>query len=91
VPVAFEQLGDAEVQELDAAVFRHQDVRSFKSRCRMSGMCMRHRAEDLQEQSYAGLDPETLRVAPDIDRLAFDILEHEIGLVPRRRLRRSGE
>ena len=54
-------------------------------------MRMRHGSEHLQEQPHARLDSETLRVAPDVDRLAFNILKDEVRLSRTSPLHRSGE
>ena len=43
-------------------------------------MGVRHGAEHLQEQPHASVDSETPRVAPDVDRLAFNVLKDNVRL-----------
>ena len=45
-----------------------------------SAVGMRHGAEHLQEQPHASVDSETSRVAPDVDRLAFNVLKDNVRL-----------
>ena len=75
-----EELRDAEVQELDLALGSHQEVRRLEiamhdeiAMCRLDG------ARDLDDQADPLLDAELRAIAVEIDRDAFDVLEHEVG------------
>jgi hypothetical protein len=76
-----EQLGDAEVEQLDAAVLRHQHVVGLDVAVDdQARMRMRRRGEHVEEKPHARGDIEVLVVAPAVDALAFDVLEDEEGL-----------
>ena len=81
----FEQLRDAEVEELDLAVLRDEDVRRLDvpvdDEVRMG---VRDGGADVEEESQPLLDAETPRVAVSIDRLAVDELENDVRLARRR-------
>ena len=82
--VPLEELGDAEVEELHPAVLRHHDVRRLEvavdDEVRVG---VRHGGEDVEEEPDAGLDVEGPALAPAVDRLALDVLEHEVRLAGR--------
>ena len=79
--VVAEQLGDAEVEQLDLAVAGHEHVRRLQVAVDdQVGVGVRDRRLDVQEQADAILDAEPLVVAEAIDVLAVDVLEHQVGL-----------
>ena len=76
-----EQLGDAEVEQLDLAVAGHEHVRRLQVAVDdQVGVGVRDRRQDVEEQADARLDAEPLVVAVAIDVLAVDVLEHQVGL-----------
>ncbi len=83
--VVFEQLGDAEVEQLRAAFVVDQHVRGLDvAMDDQVGMRVRDRTEDLQEQPDAPGHIESMAVAVPIDGLAPDVLHHQIRLTGRR-------
>ena len=55
------------------------------SRCTIRLACAWATASsDVEEQAQARLDVESRAVAVAVDRLALDVLEHEVGLAGRR-------
>ena len=79
--VVAEQLGDAEVEQLDLAVAGDQHVRRLEVAVDdQVGVGVRDRRLDVQEQADAILDAEPLVVAEAIDVLAVDVLEHQVRL-----------
>jgi hypothetical protein len=79
--VALEQLGDAEVEQLDAAVARDEHVARLDVAMHDEvAVRMRDGGQHLHEQADALLDAQALRVGMAVDALAVDQLEHEVGL-----------
>ena len=86
--VIFEQLGDAEIEQLDLALARDQHVRRLEvavhdQRC----VRVRHGIEHVEEEPQPRVHVEPVLIAVPIDRLAVDVLEHEIRLAGRRHAR----
>ncbi|MEM9593506.1 MAG: hypothetical protein AAGD06_04560 [Acidobacteriota bacterium] len=78
--VRFEQLGDAEVQELGAPLLSHQDVAGFDVAVdHQVGVGVLDRGTDLQEEAQPPLDPQAPASAVDIDGLPFDVVHDEVG------------
>ena len=76
-----EQLGDAEVEQLDLAVVGHEHVRRLQVAVDdQVGVGVRDGRLHVQEQADALLDAEALVVAEAIDVLAVDVLEHQVRL-----------
>ncbi len=79
--VVAEQLGDAEVEQLDLAAGGDEHVRRLQVAVDdQVGVGVRDRRLDVQEQADARLDAEPLVVAVAIDVLAVDVLQHQVGL-----------
>ena len=77
--IAFEQFGDAEIEQLHCAVGCNENIRRFQVPMHdQIAMCVRHRRADLQHQPYSRGDAELTRVAVIRDGLAFDEFECEI-------------
>jgi hypothetical protein len=80
-----DQLGDAEVQQLDLAGRRHRHIARLDVAVHHE-MLVRHadRSEHLEEEPQAGVDPEPPAPAMDVDRFTIDQLDHQVGLAARR-------
>ena len=79
--LVFEELGDSEIQQLDVAAFPDQHVRRFEVAVNdQIRVRLRDCGEYFEKQAQARTDIETLGVAVDVDRLALDVLEHEVRL-----------
>ena len=75
--VAFEQLGDAEVEERDVSGRIHQDVRRLDVAVNHQvRVRVRHGVADLQDDCEPGLDVETGALGVLVDPLAFDQLKN---------------
>ena len=85
LPLALEELGDAEIEELRLAAARHEHVRRLQvpvhdqARVRVG-----HGVEHVEKEADARRDVEPLAVAVPVDRFALDVLEDEVGLATRR-------
>ncbi len=76
-----DQLGDAEIEQLHAAFARDKDVRRFEIPVNDEvGVRVRHRRQHIEKEPHTRIDREPIRVAISIDRLAINVLEHEIRL-----------
>ena len=77
--IGVEELGDAEIEQLDDAVVGHQDVRRFEVAVHHElTVGMVHAVADHAEEIEALGDGEPAGVGPGIDRLAVDVLHGEI-------------
>jgi hypothetical protein len=75
------QLGDAEVEQLHRAVGGHEDVARLDVAVdHEPAVRMRHGGEHVGEEGQALLDVQMARVAPAVDALAVDELEHQVRL-----------
>ena len=74
-----QQLGDTEIEQLDRAIARDQNVRRFQvamdDPLRMS---VRDGREHVEEQAHSCMNAQRSRLALAIDLFPFDILEHQI-------------
>src|SRR6185369_4728591 len=78
---AFEQLGDAEVEQACLAFVRYQHVRGFEIPMHDElAVRVRDRVGDLEEQAQPLPQAETVRRAVLVDRSSLDVLEREIRL-----------
>src|SRR5690606_32057846 len=74
-----QQLGDAEVEQLHAALAGDEHVRGLDVAVHheiavRKGNGVAH----VEEEAQPGLDAETLPVTPGVDRLAFDVFHDEV-------------
>jgi len=75
-----QQLGNAEVQQLDAAVGIHQHIGGLEVAVHDEvAVGVADRLQHLQEQRHARAQRQAARVAPVRDRLALDVLQGEPG------------
>ena len=81
-PVALlEQLGDAEVEQPDLALRRHQHVGGLEVAVHhQTPMRVRHRGQDLEEQLQPRADPEPRLSRMHVDGTALHVLEREVRL-----------
>ena len=78
---AFQQLGNAEVQQLHLAVFSDQHVRRLEVAVHdQVGMRMGNRVQHVKEEADARFHIQRVLVAVSVDVLAFDIFQDEIRL-----------
>ena len=83
--IPLEQLGDAEVEQLDLSVSAHQYVgRLDVAVDDQIGVCVRDHVQHIEEQPQAGFDAQRMFVAVPVDALAVHVLENEIWLPARR-------
>ncbi len=79
--IALEQLGDAEVEQLDLALGGDQDVRRLEiAMDDQVGVRMGHRVEHLEDQPKPVVAGELGRLGVFVDSLAVDVLEDQIRL-----------
>ena len=79
--IALDQLGDAEVEELDAPLLADEDVRRLDvAMDDQTGVGVGDGIEHVEEQAQPPLDGDRGALAVPIDRLPVDVLEHEVGL-----------
>src|SRR6185503_745878 len=79
-----EQLGDAEVEQLHCAIRRHENVRWLEIPMHDQVLvCMRYRLAHDDEQLDTRREREPVSIAPGVDALAIDVLEHEKALAAR--------
>ena len=79
--VVLNQLGDAEVEQLDLSCRRHEDVRRLQVAVHdQVGVGVRDRRLDVEKEADARLDAEPLLVAEAIDVTAGDVFEHQVRL-----------
>ena len=79
--VVFDQLGDAEVEQLDLSVGGHEDVRGLEVAMHdQVGMRVGHGRQHVEEQANALLDAQARFVAVGVEVPALDELEHQVGL-----------
>ena len=82
---AVEPDGGAEVEQLDLAVVRHQQVRRLQVGVHDAvRVHVGHRGQDVHEQPQARVDAEAALVAVVIDLPALDVFEHQVRLAGRR-------
>ncbi len=80
-----QQLGDAEIQQLDRALAVHQDVGRLQIAVDgQLAVCRAHRGQHLQEQADAGMQGQPCHIAPSVDALALHPFQHQVGLALRR-------
>jgi hypothetical protein len=80
-PIAFQQLGNAEVEQLHLTVAGHEHVRGFQVAVHdQVGVRVRHRREDVEEQPDARIDPQRVLVAMLVEVPAVNVLQHQIRL-----------
>ena len=83
--VRLEQLGDAEVEQLDPTVRGDQHVGRFEIPVHDEvRVRVRDRRQDVQKQADTRGDAELSAVAVAVDLLAVDVLQHQKGLADRR-------
>ena len=81
LPLGFEQLGDAEVEQFRVAVSTHEHIgRLDVAVDDPKGVSVRDGAKHFENERNPFADAELSVVAILIDRLAIDVLEHEIRL-----------
>ena len=81
----FHQLGDAEVEQTHFALRGDEDVAGLQVAVDHEvGVRVLHRQQHLAEKAHAAFDVQCGLVAPDRERLAFDVFERQPRL-PRRR------
>ena len=79
--LAFEQLGDTEIQQFYLPIFADQDIgRLNVAMDYQIGMGMRHRRQHIDEEFDPLVNAEPAPVAVMVDRLAFDMLNYKIGM-----------
>src|SRR5262249_55450774 len=79
--LALEQLGDAEIEQLRVAGPVDEDVgRLDVAVDDQVGVRMGDGLENVEKEAEPLLDPEAAVPAIGVDRLALDVLEHEVGL-----------
>ena len=87
VPLAFvalDQLGDAEVEQLDVTGDADHDVAGLDIPVHdQVGMRVSDGLEHVEKQAQAGLDTECVLVAVAVDGLPVHVLEHEVRLAAR--------
>jgi hypothetical protein len=77
----FEQLGDAEVEQLHLAVRADQHVRGLEVAVHdQVRVRVRHRGEHVQEQADARVHAQPVAVAVAVDVLSLDVLQQQVGL-----------
>src|SRR5262249_36319948 len=75
-----EELRYTEIHEFDLPLGRDQDIRGLEITMQDElGMCMRYRRQHVQKQTNDRVGLQPARIAPVLDRFAFDIFDHEIG------------
>ena len=79
-----QELGNAEVQQLHAAVGGHQHVRGLDVAVDdQVGVRVREGVEHVEQQPQPGLHAQAARVAVAVDVCAFHVFEDEVGLAGR--------
>ena len=79
--IAIQQLGNAEVEQLDMAVDRDQHVGGLEVAVHDEvGVRVRDRLQDVEKETEACLDPQRVVIAIAVDALTVDVFEDEIGL-----------
>ena len=81
-----EQFGDAEIEQLGHAIISHQYVSGLQVTVHdVLPVCVRHRQAHLAKEAQAVFEAESSISAVTIDRLAFDVLHHEVRRAVRAR------
>src|SRR5262249_3443524 len=100
--VPLEQLGDAEVEQLDEPVVAHEDVGGLDVAVDdQVRVCMNDRVENVEKETQPRIDAQRALVAESVEAHACDVFEDEIRLAGRRdagvdqtrdmRMRQTGE
>jgi hypothetical protein len=77
-PLSADQLGDAEIKQLDCAVASDEHVRRLEVAMHdQVAMRMRDRQHRIHEQSNPCLDVEVVRIAVPVDAIAIDVLQDQ--------------
>ena len=85
VRVGVNELGDAEIEQLDLTVGSHEHIgRLDVAMHDQVGVRVGDGLEHIEEQAHAGLEPERVMIAVGVDVLALDVLQHQVGLLHRR-------
>ena len=75
-----EELGDAEVEELQRAIVGHQDVRRLEVPVDDEvAVGVLHGVAHVEEEFQSSLDRQATRVAVSVDRFSLDVLHREPG------------
>ena len=83
--VRLEKLGDAEIEQLDAAICADENVRRFEVTMHDEvGVRVRHGGENIEKELDASFHAKRVLVAIAIDWQAVDVLEHQVRLRRRR-------